>query len=47
MDRRDIVQKIKQEFLNERYDIIYVDRVKVIFEVEKGWALIRSSNTGL
>ena len=46
LQRRNIVQKIKEEFIQEGYDINDIDGVRATFKSENGWALIRSSNTG-
>ena len=40
----DIVEKIKQEYLNKGVKVIDVDGARVIFD--DGWGLIRASNTG-
>lgn len=40
----EIVEKVKNKFINEGYKVIDIDGARVLFE--DGWGLIRASNTG-
>ena len=40
----DVVEKMKQYCINNNYDIITIDGVRITFD--DSWALVRCSNTG-